>query len=319
MDLWKNKNAASGGSVEWNIRYRGHNRAQTWDEFSEADIMKRDTITTPTLSLISLADPVDISIKRLRQIKGGANGATALVNYMNESAQAAEDDIIEHLGMSIFSYGIPIANSCNKPLANLSGLGLICAYNVTYAGVAVADAPTWQPNVIGSTTYVDNGTVYPTAGAYLGITLAGSETLANYMTTTHNAYLGKQLSTVIANCTVGADRPNIIVCNIDGYTLIQQMLMPNQRYPQDIGYGGFKGLFWEGIPVYCDRKCQARSIYVLNTDFLELRATPGAEITFDAFEKRTGTDVMTGMYLFDGQMICTSRRHQGAIYNLPTA
>ena len=319
MDLWKNKQAAGGGAVEWSIRYRPNNRTIGWGEFAEAKVQKKDVITTPTLSTIDIAEPVDISINRMKKIKSGANGADGLVNYLNEMSQASEDSILEFLSQSIFTTGVTVSNADGEDLPNLTGLGGIVSSSSTYGGIAVADCPYWASNVIGSTTTADNGDDGMTAATYLGITIAGTETLANLMTTTHNAYLGKLLSTVVANCTWGADRPNLIVTNIGAYSLIEQTLMPSQRYPQDVGYGGFKGIYWQGIPVVVDRKCPARCIFVLTTKYLELRANPGMEITFDPFEKRPGTDVLTGMWKFTGQMVCTSRRHQGGIFNLPTA
>jgi hypothetical protein len=319
-NLWKNRGPVGGANVEWRIRYRPHARTMGWGEFAESKVQKRDVITTPTLPTVGLAEPVDISKKRLANILKSTDSQNTLVNYMNEMSQAAEDSLLDHLAGSVFTGGETVANKDGQDLYNLTGLKSIVSSSSTYGGVAVADSPYWVSNVIGSTTCADNAAATMTAGTYLGITIAGTETVANVLTTSHNAYIGKLMTTAIRNCTWKSDAPDLIVTNIDGYALIEQAIIPTLRNQQPIGYGNFKGLMWDGaIPVVVDRQCPLRTVFVLNTKYLELRAQPGSEITFEAFEKRTGSDVLTGMWMFEGQMICTSRRHQGGIFNLPTA
>jgi hypothetical protein len=314
MDLKKNMKPAGGGAIEFALRYQAHGRTMAWGEFAEAPPMKRDVITTGTLSTIDIAEPVDISNTRLRNINSGANGATLLVNYLNSMTQAAEDSITQHLSGSLFSSGAISANAFGQPLNNLTGLSAIVSNTATYAGVAVADAPGWKSNTITL------GTADATGASNLGVILTGSEGLvADLLVASHTTYLQKLLDIVINNCSWNGESPSMIVTDLNGMALIEQLLFPQQRYQQDTAYAGFKAIFYRNIPVFMDRLCPANTIYVLNTKYLELHAVPGAEITFDTFRYRAGTDVMTGMYLFSGNIACTSRRHQGAIFNLPTA
>jgi hypothetical protein len=88
--------------------------------------------------------------------------------------------------------------------------------------------------------------------------------------------------------------PTIGIMGIGTWTLLQQDFTPNERYtinPSDkldssnfVGHSSFQALDIGGIPCYADPYCPEGTIYLINTNYLNLFLHERAAFTFTGFE-----------------------------------
>ena len=74
----------------------------------------------------------------------------------------------------------------------------------------------------------------------------------------------------------GTDKPDLIVCGNDVYSLYEASLLPQQRYVDNkLADAGFTSIKFKGADVICDGgqggHCPEDKIYFLNTDYIYLR------------------------------------------------
>lgn len=110
------------------------------------------------------------------------------------------------------------------------------------------------------------------------------------------------------------DKPDLIVTTDDIWSGISgTYLQPAMRYTDtkmaEIGFENFK---YRSALVISDDNCPAGDLYILNTSHLYFAVFPSMDLKFIDFEKPVGKDLHTAHIRWYGQLICDSRRSQGA-------
>lgn len=125
----------------------------------------------------------------------------------------------------------------------------------TYAGIAVADASNWASTEDSSTTLI-------------------------------KLYGANSISANIDTCTLGTDRPSLILTTRALKTKIESLIEPQKRYQDDnLAKIGFQNVQFHEIPVVGDPFIPSTYIYGIDMDAFELVAMEGYDRkTTDWFE-----------------------------------
>ena len=158
---------------------------------------------------------------------------------------------------------------------------------------------------------VDDGTSVSTYG---GLSRSTYTTLAANKTTTVGNLTLSRMATMYDSCTVGSDKPTIIVTTKTVWSYYEQLLQPTVRANYDAngfaqvtkkgvvrergalqGDVGFDALWFRGTPIVKDEKCTSGYMYFLNENYLEFYSLPHP----DAEKAAMGGNQPEGFYTKD--------------------
>jgi hypothetical protein len=202
-------------------------------------------------------------------------------------------DVISAAQYSFLQYAVPVIFSGREKLTNSGKEALI---NLVEARVKVAEST--MTNLLNQHFYLDgtgnNGKnitglaaaipLANTAGTYGGISRATNTFWQNKkfqasvdgagVVTTGTALMA-QWNLFLTSVTRGTDKPNLIICSPQIYSLMQSGMQAMQRITDsDSANVGFSGIDFQGIPVYFDSAISgigANTAYFLNTNFMKWR------------------------------------------------
>lgn len=123
----------------------------------------------------------------------------------------------------------------------------------------------------------------PSTGTVGGINRAtsGNEFWRNKSTTLTAALtsdtIRKEMDKMYLSLCRGSDKPDLIVCGNELYSMYEASLMPQQRFVDNkLADAGFQNLKFKGADVVFDGgqngRCPENKIYFLNTDYIYLRS-----------------------------------------------
>lgn len=123
----------------------------------------------------------------------------------------------------------------------------------------------------------------PSTGTVGGINRAtsGNEFWRNKSTTLTSALtsdtIRKEMDKMYLSLCRGSDKPDLIVCGNELYSMYEASLMPQQRFVDNkLADAGFQNLKFKGADVVFDGgqngRCPDKKIYFLNTDYIYLRS-----------------------------------------------
>ncbi|MBS4772952.1 MAG: phage major capsid protein [Proteobacteria bacterium] len=123
----------------------------------------------------------------------------------------------------------------------------------------------------------------PSTGTVGGINRAtsGNEFWRNKSTTLAAALtsdtIRKEMDKMYLSLCRGSDKPDLIVCGNELYSMYEASLMPQQRFVDNkLADAGFQNLKFKGADVVFDGgqngRCPENKIYFLNTDYIYLRS-----------------------------------------------
>lgn len=192
----------------------------------------------------------------LSNMEQGVNDTAKVLDLIGLEMEGAQNDMIDSIGTLMYSDG---TGNSSKDFT-----GLVAA--------------------------VDDGTNVATYG---GLARSTYTTLkANYTASVGNLTLS-QMGTMMDSCTVGADKPTLIVTTetVWGYyeSLLQPMILaqydaggfaqvtangvlPNRGALK--GEAGFDAIFYRGVPMVKDEKCTSGYMYFLNERYLNFYVMP---------------------------------------------
>ena len=220
-------------------------------EYGEGDMVwysGYDTISYTPKQLFSAAEYA----LKLCAVPVAVSGEELLINSGDEQVM----DLLEKR----------IANAektmCNKMSAALFGDGTASS-GKAIGGLAllVADDPT--SGTVGGINRATTGNEF-----WRNKSLSAALTADNIRTNMDKLYL---------NCSRGTDKPDLIVCDDELYSLYEKSVSDLQRFTNpNMADAGFVSLKYKGADVIFDGgqggNCPAKHMYFLNTDFIYLRS-----------------------------------------------
>jgi hypothetical protein len=127
-----------------------------------------------------------------------------------------------------------------------------------------------------------------------------------------------EMNQLFLSCTIGADKPDLLVASHDFYSAYEESLQDQQRYADaNSAAAGFETLRYKSASIIFDSNTNfgttAERMYFLNTKYLKLVQHKDAQWTEDDEKKPINQDgVVIPMYWM-GNLICGSRRRQGIL------
>lgn len=173
----------------------------------------------------------------------------------------------------------------------------------------VADAGAGTVGGINSATWTFWKNIVQSAAAPLQ---GGGAIVPSATTIEHGLFLPAWLT-----CTVGNDKPDLIVCDMNYFTFFEQSQASLKRYTsgEDSAQGGIVSLKYKTADVVYDGDSgiPANHAYMLNTDFLKLIAHPDADLTEVPEMRSMNQDATVIWLLWMGNLVCSNRSKQAVI------
>ena len=190
---------------------------------------------------------------------------------------------------------------------------------------------------------VDDGTTASTYGGLSRATYSGLNATATASSGTISLLKVRQLANSI---TDGKVAPTFAYTDYTTWAYFEQLLMPFQRNTysdfqnMDSGTGyKAKGLIWDGLTVYKDKKCTTGNFYLLNLDYLKFYglnwwegeavsladkqikgniyaynpANATKAFTWTKFIRAYNQGAVNGFMIMGGQLICTDPFRNGKL------
>ena len=144
--------------------------------------------------------------------------------------------------------------------------------------------------------------------------------------------MANMYNTCFKQGSIGGE-PDLIVMNQIGYELYESTLEPYKQYTNsNTASAGFKNLTYKNAeivwdPYMCDMEAGTNytssdancTMFFLNTKFLAVNVMKGKNFKSTPFVRPTNQAARTALNLWTGQLVCSNRRKQGVIFDLPLA
>lgn len=197
------------------------------------------------------------------------------------------------------------------------------------------------PNGLGN--IVDNGSTASTFGGLSRATYPGLNSVVTASGGTISLLKIRQLNNGV---TDGRVAPDFAYTDYTTWAYVEQLLQPFQRNTysdftnMDAGTGyKAKGLIWDGLTIYKDKKCTAGNFYLLNLNFLKYYglnwwegqavsledknikgniynynpANATKAFTWTNWIKAYGQGAVNGFMIMGGQLVCTNPARQAVL------
>ncbi len=119
----------------------------------------------------------------------------------------------------------------------------------------------------------------------------------------------------------GTDKPDLIVCGNDIYSIYEASLLPQQRYADNkMAEAGFTSIKFKGADLVCDGgqggHCPDDKVYFLNTDYLYLRPHKERDMKVIGGERMAvNQDALYKIIGWAGNMTMSNAALQGVLIN----
>lgn len=259
------KKPGRGKNVAWDAMFSGNSAAVFADG---ADVLTYDVDTPVSATLSWGLYRSSFSISGLAQAAAASSQGSAdeLMDLVNTSAENAAMKLVSTVNADLFSGS-----------SGIVGLATALAATGTYATIAKGTYAEWAGNVRA------NG----------GTGRALTKDLVDLLETDVYSACGLRPTMIVASPGVCRKYEGL-------FDSINRVIIQNTSdiSPQS-GAGrmsgsiladadGFTGFHYKGIPVYRDRNCQTGTMYMLNTNFLELQFLPQPGVNTAAIAQDQG-------------------------------
>jgi len=120
------------------------------------------------------------------------------------------------------------------------------------------------------------------------------------------------MQALYGDCTIGNDKPSVIVTTQDIFDDYFALLQPQQRFQDsNTANAGFNNLLFRGVPIVVDNKCPASHMFMLNEDYLKLYIHTKENFRFEPFQKPLNQNVSSAKIYFAGALTSSNCRMQG--------
>jgi hypothetical protein len=122
------------------------------------------------------------------------------------------------------------------------------------------------------------------------------------------------MEALYGDCTVGNDKPTVMVTTQDIFDDFFSLLQPQQRF-QDTktADAGFTNLVFRGCPVIVDQHCPASHMFMLNEDYIKLMVHSKRNFKMEPFVKPVNQDVATAKIYWAGILASSNSRMHGKL------
>ncbi len=215
------------------------------------------------------------------------SGKEAILDLMEMKRQMAEMTIEDNLGT-----GLQGSNTSGK---DLDGLALALVASGTYLGVSASDMSTWAAKVPS---------------------LLAAGTLTKF-----------EIQRLIGQCTIGADKPTVLVTRQSVFDKIWGLWEGQQRFEDGaMADAGFQSMRINGIPLVVDShvtgsdaSSQTNWLEALNERYLFLLTHKDCNFKVVPIPAQKDQDVKMVRIMWAGNLGCSSRRSQGALKTIDPA
>jgi hypothetical protein len=278
---WKK---ASGRSIIQELEYAEGN-FQWYSGYEAINISPPDVLTAAEFNWKQAAGSV---VASGLEVEIQNRGKDAVIDLLESRIKNAEHTMKNQVCVGMYSDGT--GNSGKE----IGGLELLVADTVSSGSVGGIDQGTytfWRNQTYDATT--DGGAP------------ANAANIQSYM------------KTVNLRCTRGTDKPDIIIADINYYTLFWDSMTAIQRVTDEkTGKAGFTNLAFAGnVPVVYEDSTGIASnhMYFLNTDYLHFRYAEGRLFEPMKEMRPVNQDAEVHLILFAGNMTASNRARQGVL------
>lgn len=280
----------SGGNVIMEeISFAENGNAGWYSGYDALPTGASDVISAASFNIKQLAVPVALS--GLESLQN--SGREAFIDLLDSRLSVAESTLKNRLSAGIYADG---TGQGGKVLTGLGAAVTIAPNTGVYGGIDRATWAFWRNK--------------KSKGG--GTDFAGALSTANVNSVFMNQWV-KQIR--------GADKPNLIVCDENFYTIYVTSLTPNQRFTDPkMAKLGFDSVMFMSAPVVMETTASgisANTAYFLNTDFIKLR--PHADrnmVTLDPGKRYSvNQDAQVQIMAWAGNMTCSNAGLQGIVQN----
>lgn len=277
-------NVDGGREITFPIAYDSNKTIMNYDGFQRHNLGQTDFLTDVKYDWRNKAAYVIASGPELRMNKGKSK----LIDLAEAKRKNLVDSIANHMAIEVYQDGSTAgAIGGLKSIITADGTG-------TVGGIDASSYTWWANKYEGEPT---------AAGTWL----------------TDATALRRAMNKLYIKTTIGTKKPDLCVLTNDLYESYLATLQNQQRYmSNDKARAGFDNLmFIDNMEVIFDLNAsggfQTETGYMLNTEFLYLIEHEDAKWAPEAERKPLDQDGIAIPYYWMGQMVCTSRRHQGTL------
>jgi hypothetical protein len=277
------KTEADGGpEITYPIAYAANETIMNYTEFQRHNVSQTDFLTNVKYDWRQKAAYVIASGKELRVNRGKGQ----MIKLVTAKKSNLIDSISNHMATEAYGDG--------SVDGSIGGLASIITDNGqgTVGGISGNTYSWWRNKV-------------------------QDEDSGSYWATPDN--IKRSLNKLHIKCTIGSQKPDLYVLTNDLYEVYQASLQAQQRFMvAKKAEAGFETLMMtDSTPVIHDLNASGGFTgevgYALNTKYLYLVEHTDARWGAEAERKPLDQDGIAIPYYWMGQMICTSRRHQGKL------
>ena len=270
----KKKTYQGGLSIVIPVNYKKNNTVQSYNRYDQLNITPQETVTSLQYLWKTYAASVSIAGPDLAMNQGDK---TRIINLIAQEIDNAKMAIQDLIGQHLFQSS-PGTNDINSLPLIISTTGVLAQHDP-------AIDSWWQPTVVS------------TSVSFAGAGLANMRTLFNT--------LCKYKQT---------DKPDFIVSDQTDFEYYENLGQPQQRLestdPMDLG---FDTLMFKKVKMFWDENCPSGTLYMLNSNHLELVTMAGRDFSPSEWVKPANQDAKTMNLFYMGNLCTNERRKLGGL------
>jgi len=278
-----------GRKVVQPLKYGKSTAAGTYDKYDTFDMTPFDKLTAAEWTWGHYYSTAVISGTEEAENMGKARVINLLQAKFDEASMALKEAIAN----DIYS-----GSSSGKGIV---GLSTAVDNSATYGGISVSDFSGWASGV--DTT---------------------AHTEANMKDSTSSSYVLTLLQNAFRSATHLGQKPNLVITTLKIWDIIETVIQRDTNYNKSttsgrtklIGELGYNVLEFRGVPIIADEMAPDNYMYVLNTNFMNLKVHPSFNFKFTGWKPAYNQDAKAGIILFHAQLTLSNRRMHYKFTNL---
>lgn len=159
-------------------------------------------------------------------------------------------------------------------------------------------------------TYTTYGGITRTSGFSYGTT--GYKALNSYIDSAGGLLTLERLRYAIGKATIGAKKPDLILCDQNIYDQLWARVQPQQRFlgdrHNDLVNVGFEGITFDGTAIMVDNHVPSGTVFGLNTDYIKLYINKDRNFHLTDWKEPINSDQRVAQILVIGNLVVQSPR-----------